>query len=114
MSKLLKYKTFIKTNENENIDDDMLNDDINDTDDDILEFDIPTWAVSSLINGDDSGLEDDDIAKIDKFCAETVEKYGNAHFMLGDKSDDYSFKWHNDIDGNLGADVTVLYLRSDK
>lgn len=32
---------------------------VDDIDDDLLEFDIPTWALSALIDGDFSGLEDD-------------------------------------------------------
>lgn len=28
---------------------------------------IPTWALCYIINGDPSGLEDDDIAKVDNF-----------------------------------------------
>ncbi len=80
-------------------------------DDELLEFDIPTWALSVLINGDNSGLEDEDIKKLDAFIQETIDEYGNANFMSGGESEEPSFRWRNDIDGVLGADVITLYLR---
>ena len=51
---------------------------------------------------------------MDKFSDKIVLKYGNALFMLGDKSDETEFSWRNDIDGTLGGDVTTLYLRPSK
>jgi hypothetical protein len=82
--------------------------------DDLLEFTIPTWAITSLINADDSGLEDEDIEKVNDFVDRVVEKYGNANFMLGDKSEETEFYYRNAIDGNMGGDVTTLYLRPTK
>ena len=78
----------------------------------LLDFDIPEWALSSLINGDDSGLEDDDIRKIEAFTSRVASEYGNAHFMMGDieGGDNLGFKHSNDID-NLGSNVYRLYLR---
>lgn len=81
---------------------------------DLLEFTIPTWALSSLINGDDSGLTIEDIKKLDAFIADTVDQYGNANFMLGEGSEESYFTWSNDIDGFLGATVTTLYLIASK
>lgn len=78
--------------------------------DNSIEFTIPTWALSALINGDESGLEEEDIEKLNKFVDETHKEYGNASFMLGDKSEDTEFYYRNDIDGTLGGDVTTLYL----
>lgn len=80
----------------------------------LLEFTIPTWAICALINGDDSGLEYEDIEKLNRFVDEAANKYGNAFFMLGEKSEQAHFSWSNDIDGNLGADVTTLYLIENK
>ena len=80
----------------------------------LLEFTIPTWALCSLINGDDSGINEEDIEKLNKFVAETVNDYGNAFFMLGESSEEAYFSWRNDIDGNLGAEVTTLYLIENK
>lgn len=81
--------------------------------DELIEYTIPTWALSSLINGDDSGLKDEDIEKIDKFVAEVVDTYGNANFMLGEESEESHFSYFNDID-RLGSDVTILYIRPSK
>lgn len=80
----------------------------------LLEFTIPDWALSSLINGDDSGLEDEDIEKLDKFVKKTVAEYGNANFILPrDKDIELGFQRRNDID-NLGNDCSLLYLRPSK
>jgi len=79
--------------------------------DDIIEFTIPDWALSPLINGDYSGLSDDDEEKLKDFVNDTVNKYGNAHFMDGDK--DLGFCPRNDID-NLGSDCHKLLLRPDR
>lgn len=78
--------------------------------DELVEYSIPTWAVSSLINADDSGLEDEDIEKINKFVDNVVARHGNAFFMLGEKSEESNFEPYNDID-RLGSDVTTLYIR---
>jgi hypothetical protein len=75
----------------------------------LFEYEIPNWAVAPLINGDFTGLSDEDESKLTKFMDEVVEDHGNALFMLGDKSDESSFSPSNDID-NLGSDVTVLYI----
>ncbi|NBX74539.1 MAG: hypothetical protein EBQ89_09625 [Alphaproteobacteria bacterium] len=80
----------------------------------LFSFRIPTWALSPLINADISGLSDDEIEKLDDFVSDTINKYGNANFMLGDDSDVFEFKRSNDIDGNLGGEVTTLYLRASK
>lgn len=91
---------------NENMNEDMNN---------LIEFDIPTWAVSALINADESGLSDEDQAKLNAFVQGVVDKYGNANFMLGDVDgkDDLGFQHSNDID-NLGSDVYRLYLNPTK
>jgi hypothetical protein len=74
-------------------------------------FRIPTWATPALINGDLSGLSDEDIVKLDEFVDDVSKAYGNAYFMLGDNSNKTEFKASNDIDGNLGGDVTTLYVK---
>ena len=80
--------------------------------DDLLEFTIPEWALSTLINGDNSGNSDEDDQKIDAFVNDTVAEYGNANFMLGDMEgkDNLGFCRSNDID-NLGSNCYRLYLR---
>lgn len=81
----------------------------------LIEFDVPEWALSSLINGDDSGLEDEDINKINNFVQGVVNDYGNAHFMMDDieGEDNLGFKHSNDID-NLGSNVYRLYINPSK
>jgi hypothetical protein len=89
--------------------------DENQINNDLLEFTIPSWAMSTLINGDSSGNSDEDDQKIDAFVNDTVAEYGNANFMLSDMEgkDDLGFCRSNDID-NLGSDCYRLYLRPSK
>tara|TARA_R110002167_G_scaffold70465_11_gene198867 strand:- start:10504 stop:11919 length:1416 start_codon:yes stop_codon:yes gene_type:complete len=81
--------------------------------DELLEFEIPTFYASAIINADNSGLSDEDDEELDDFINEIVETYGNANFMLGDKSDESYFSSSNDVN-NLGSDVTILYLQPTK
>lgn len=83
-------------------------------DDNLYEFVIPNWAMSALINGDFSGLSDEDEDKLNRFIEEVTAEYGNAWFMLpSDDKIDLGFKWRNDID-NLGSDCSLLYIRPSK
>ena len=83
-----------------------------DDDDDLIEFEIPNWALSALINGDESGLTDEDQEKLNAFVDDVVSKYGNAHFMMGDESEtDLGFRHSNDID-NLGNEMEFNSLSS--
>ena len=75
----------------------------------VLDFIIPEWAICALINGDESGLNESDISILNSFIRQTVKKYGNANFMLGEKSDESEFRWSNDI-SNEGGTVCTLYL----
>ena len=85
---------------------------INENYDNLIDFTIPEWAMSSLINGDDSGLEDEDISKIDNFVKQVASEYGNANFMLDDVDgkDNLGFCRQNDID-NLGSNCYRLYIK---
>ena len=82
---------------------------------DLIDYTIPSWAISSLINGDDSGLNDEEIEKINNFTAKVVANHGNANFMLGDSEgdDNLGFCHFNDID-NLGDNCETLYIRPSK
>ena len=81
------------------------------TAEDWLEFIIPNWAGSALINGDYSGLDDEDEIKLNKFIQRVVEKYGNANFAMpsNDEELEVGFKPYNDVD-NLGSDCMKLLL----
>ena len=82
----------------------------------IVDFTIPDWAVSALINGDDSGLTEEDIDKIQNFVEYVSHEYGNANFMLDSGQDEKNdpsnlgFLHYNDID-NLGSNCVKLTLR---
>jgi hypothetical protein len=76
---------------------------------DLVEYVVPNWSVPCLINGDFSGLNDEDEKSLDSFIEQVKNECGNAMFMLGDKSDDYGFSHRNDVDSYAG-DVTTLYI----
>jgi hypothetical protein len=78
----------------------------------LVEYVVPNWSVSALINGDYSGLNDEDEKSLDSFIERVSNECGNAMFMLGDKSDDYEFSHRNDVDRYAG-DVTTLYIMPD-
>lgn len=110
-NKINTYVEKIKTISNDN-----LNKNMNEgTKDNLIDFDIPTWAVPALINADESGLSDEDQQKLNAFVDRVVKQFGNANFMLGDidGEDDLGFKPTNDID-NLGNDVYRLYINPTK
>jgi hypothetical protein len=79
---------------------------------DLVGYNVPEWALSSLINGDDSGLSDEEIQKIENFTAEVTKKYGNANFMVDDieGDDNLGFMRKNDID-SLGGNVYRIYIK---
>lgn len=94
-----------------NMDEEMIDEEM---DDNIYEYEVPSWALGALINGDYSGLSDEDEQKLNKFIDEVVSKVGNANFMLGDMDgdDNLGFRRSNDID-NLGSDVYRVYVRKN-
>ncbi|AWY09438.1 hypothetical protein vB_RpoS-V16_02 [Ruegeria phage vB_RpoS-V16] len=59
-----------------------------------VEFELPGFWLSPLFNGDDSGLDDSDIAAIRAFESEMVREYGCCHAI--DYRDDSGFKWRHD------------------
>jgi hypothetical protein len=78
---------------------------------DIISFTIPTHAVSVLINGDSSGLEDEEEEEINNFVDKIVSKFGNANFMLPDEDEmDLGFCYRNDIN-NLGGECYKLLIK---
>ena len=88
---------------------------LNENKENLIDFDVPEWALSALINDDRSGLSDEDEAKLDKFVNDVAKQYGNAHFLLGDMDgeDNLGFKQSNDID-NLGSNVYRVYIDPSK
>jgi len=82
---------------------------------DLTEYIVPDWAMSALINGDYTGLSDEDEQKLEMFIDEVIKQNGNANFMLGDidGKDNLGFKHSNDID-NLGSNVYRVYIKPDE
>jgi hypothetical protein len=68
-----------------------------------IEYTIPEWALCALINGDDSGLSDQDCADLDAFLS-TVP--GKGHWGYDSESESY-FSWSNDVN-SLGSNVVDM------
>lgn len=73
-----------------------------------LEFIVPSYSLCALINGDFSGLTEEEETQINKFIEETAQTYGSAFFSPDVNSEEY-FSWHNDID-SLGGIVCRVFL----
>ena len=83
------------------------------------DFVIPTWAICYLEYGDGSGLEDEDIKKVDEFLDQLNQigidnDYQGYHFAWPETDEDSYFAARNDINGYLGAtvvDAKVMFLK---
>jgi hypothetical protein len=66
---------------------------------------LPTHWASPLVNGDETGLEDEDQAQLDAFVNDMVRTYGSCHCV--DVSEDTEFmRWHDAAQyGVLACDV---------
>ena len=51
-------------------------------------IDCPTWALSYLINGDASGLTDEDIEQVDEWCEDMRDDTGDGYIVY-DASDEH-------------------------
>ncbi len=78
---------------------------------DIVEYKVPEWSLSYLINGDASGLTDEDEIKVNKFTDKVVKQYGHALFSPADDDEDFELGFcpTNDID-NLGSNCYKILL----
>lgn len=65
------------------------------------DFRIPTWAICPIVNGDVSGISEEDEKKLDNFLS-SIPSGGAWEF--GNIDENKSFSYYNDID-NLGNDV---------
>lgn len=76
---------------------------------DTITYQIPSWALSYLINGDSSGIErEEDIKAVDDFCERERLSLDKGHWSLktnedGETEESY-FSWTNDVT-SLGDDV---------
>lgn len=61
-----------------------------------IEYVLPSYWANTLINGDSSGLEDDELATIDKFISDVESEHGHALFSSSIESEEYCFcKYHD-------------------
>jgi hypothetical protein len=51
--------------------------------DDLVDYVVPTHYATALINGDYSGLSDEEEQELNEFTETVIERTGNANFMLG-------------------------------
>lgn len=70
-----------------------------------FEYKIPQWAVCALINGDYSGLSDEDEENLNAF---TDSLPIGGHWSISD--DEPYFSWDNDVDclGNNVYDMVYM------
>ena len=71
-------------------------------------FTLPTHWASPLVNGDESGLEDEDTQALEAFVNDMVRTYGSCHCV--DVSEDTEFmRWHDAAQyGVLACDVATF------
>ena len=69
---------------------------------------LPTHWACPLINGDETGLEDEDTQALEAFTADMVRTYGSCHCV--DVSEDTEFmRWHDAAQyGVLACDVATF------
>ena len=65
-------------------------------------FTLPSYWASALINGDESGLEDSEIAEIDSFINWLLQSYDCAFCV--DCSEESFFTRYHDAPNNLASD----------
>lgn len=78
--------------------------------DDLVDYVVPTHYATALINGDYSGLSDEEEQELNEFTETVIERTGNANFMLGNNDEGEYFSPANDIN-NLGSSVMKVYIR---
>lgn len=56
---------------------------------------LPDFWACPLINGDDSGLEDQDMKPLDDFIHYHMSEYGSCHCVSVEDGDAYFMKYHD-------------------
>lgn len=64
---------------------------------------LPAFWAPYLVNGDASGMDDDDVATCDAFLARTFGR--KAHVCADVDLEDVYFSWRCDVPGHPGSDV---------
>ena len=72
----------------------------------LVEYDLPAFWESALINGDMSGYSDDEEKQIDAFIDSVLAEYGSCH-CIGVDCDSTNFRAYHDAKqfGVLACDV---------
>ena len=72
-------------------------------------YKIPAFALPALVNGDYTGILDDDEAFVDNLCEWLDGEYGTGNWHIGDVSEQYFGR--SDFGGLVGevCDVEVVY-----
>lgn len=78
----------------------------------LVEYTLPVYYASALVNGDYSGMSDEEETELNNFLKEKVEQYGAFYCVQADV-EDVSFRWSNDMN-NLGADCCTFHFDIDK
>lgn len=78
-------------------------------------FELPTFWASALINGDTSGLSDEDEKALDAFTDWMVKEYGSCH-CLDVQGDGDNFRWRHDATsfGVLACNVADFVFDVEK
>ena len=71
-----------------------------------VDFILPSYYASALVNGDYSGLSDEEMAILTNFVHDNMFKYGMFDCVEADVENVY-FSSHNELTGmrHLGSDV---------
>lgn len=77
-----------------------------------VEFRLPTWALPALINGDFTGLTDEEERKVLEFTDECIQQYGNAWVILPSGDVEVFFSTWNDIDACKGGECVTAYVNT--
>ena len=81
------------------------------------EYTLPAWALPAIVNGDTSGLTDQEEAALDAFLEEVAASFGVGHWAPADEEPEEYFRWSNDIrlgEGGLVEDwIYTVFDRSE-
>lgn len=77
-----------------------------------IDYTLPVHWASALINGDDSGLDDDEQDALDEFVNDMVQQHGKC-YCIGVKEDTNFVKYHDaEIYGILACDCATFVFEA--
>ena len=78
-----------------------------------IEYTLPVHWASSLINGDDSGLDDIEQAQLDEFIADMIDEHGTCQCIDAKLDDTTFFKYHDaNSYGVLACECAIFVFES--